>query len=55
MCVTICVGTLCYSFSFSNQTDQGDDTRRIEEGGIKDGEIERERLERKGVKRLFNV
>ncbi len=21
MCVTICVGTLCYSFSFINQTD----------------------------------
>jgi hypothetical protein len=22
VCVTICCGTLCYSFSFNNQTDQ---------------------------------
>ena len=34
VCVTICCGTLCYSFSFNNQTDSGDETEGIEEGGI---------------------
>ncbi len=36
VCVTICVGTLCYSFSFGNQTDQAD-------GGFGEGGIEMER------------
>ncbi len=39
MCVTICVGTLCYSFSFSNQTDYGDETEDLERQGLKNGEI----------------
>jgi hypothetical protein len=33
MCVTICCGTLCYSFSFSNQTDQGDQMEGFEREG----------------------
>jgi hypothetical protein len=38
VCVTICVGTLCYSFSLSNQTDQGD-----EREGLKRERRERDR------------
>ncbi len=55
MCVTICCGTLCYSFSFNNQTDQGDETEGLDfgEGGI---EMERrDRSGREGVTRLFFV
>ncbi len=35
VCVTICVGTLGYSFSFINQTDQGDKTEGLEREGLK--------------------
>jgi hypothetical protein len=35
VCVTICCGTLCYCFSFSNQTDQGDETEGLEREGLK--------------------
>ncbi len=49
VCVTICVGTLCYSFSFSNQTDQGDQTEGLEREGLKreirEGEIGEEGCE----------
>jgi hypothetical protein len=38
LCVTICCGTLSYSFSFGNQTEQG---RR--DGGFAEGGIEMER------------
>ncbi len=55
MCVTICVGTLGYSFSFINQTDQGDKTEGLKREGLKMERKDRERLERKGVMRLFNV
>jgi hypothetical protein len=34
VCVTICVGTLYYSFSFSNQTDYGDETEDLEREGL---------------------
>ncbi len=34
VCVTICCGTLCYSFSFGNQTDQGDETEGLEREGL---------------------
>ncbi len=37
VCDSVCVchncGTLCYSFSFSNQTDQGDETEGLEREG----------------------
>ena len=35
VCVCVChnCGTLCYSFSFSNQTDQGDETEGLEREG----------------------
>jgi hypothetical protein len=60
MCVTICCGTLSYSFSFSNQTDQGDKTEVLEREGLeREGlemeRLERDRSEREGVKRLFIV
>jgi hypothetical protein len=39
LCVKVCVchncGTLCYSFSFGNQTDQGDETEDLEREGLK--------------------
>ncbi len=39
VCVCVCVchncGTLCYSFSFGNQTDQGDETEGLEREGLK--------------------
>ncbi len=34
VCVTICCGTLTYSFSFGNQTDQGDKTEGLEMEGL---------------------
>jgi hypothetical protein len=34
LCVTICLGTLCYSFSFNNQTDQGDETEGLQREGL---------------------
>jgi hypothetical protein len=33
--VTICVGTLSYSFSFRNQTDHGDKTKGLKREGLK--------------------
>jgi hypothetical protein len=33
VCVTICCRTICYSFSFINQTDQGDETEGLEREG----------------------
>ena len=53
MCVTICVGTLCYSFSFRNQTDQGDETEGLEREGLKVERYERDRTKIEGVNRLF--
>jgi hypothetical protein len=35
VCVTICVRTLCYSFSFINQTDQGDEREGLKREGLK--------------------
>ena len=39
VCVCVCVchncGTLCYSFSFGNQTDQGDEGEGLEREGLK--------------------
>ncbi len=39
VCVCVCVchncGTLCYSFSFGNQTDEGDETEGLEREGLK--------------------
>jgi hypothetical protein len=32
VCITICCGTLGNSFSFSNQTDQADETEGLREG-----------------------
>ncbi len=34
MCVCHYCGTLCYSFSFSNQTDQGDEMEGKEREGL---------------------
>ncbi len=34
VCVTICCGTVCYSFSFNNQTDQGDETEGLQREGL---------------------
>ncbi len=36
VCVSVChnCGTLCYSFSFSNQTDQGDKTEGSKREGL---------------------
>jgi hypothetical protein len=46
VCVTICVGTLGYSFSFINQTDQGDEDEGLKREGVKGERYKRERLER---------
>ncbi len=35
VCVTFCVGTLCYSFSFNDQTDQGDEGEGLKREGLK--------------------
>jgi hypothetical protein len=37
VCVSVIhnCGTLCYSFSFSNQTDQGDETVGLEKEGLR--------------------
>jgi hypothetical protein len=37
VCVCVChnCGMLCYSFSFGNQTDQGDETEGLERDGLK--------------------
>jgi hypothetical protein len=55
VCVTICVGTLCYSFSFINQTDQGDEREGLEREGERWRDMERDRSERKGVNTLIIV
>jgi hypothetical protein len=56
VCVSqFCCGTLSYSFSFSNQTDQGDKTEGLEREGLEMERLERDRSEREGVKRLFIV
>ncbi len=34
LCVTICCRTLSYSFCFSNQTDQGDETEGLDMEGL---------------------
>jgi hypothetical protein len=41
VCVCVChnCGTRTYSFSFSNQTDHGDETEGLERGRDMDGEI----------------
>ena len=48
-------GTHCYSFSFGNQTDHGDETEGLEREGLKMERYGRDRSEREGVKRLFIV
>ena len=48
-------GTLCYSFSFNNQTDQGDKTEGFEREGLEMEILKMESLKRKGVNRLFFV
>jgi hypothetical protein len=48
-------GRLCYSFSFNNQTDQGDETEGLKREGLEGERKEMDRLEREGVKRLFIV
>ena len=55
MCVTICVRALCYSFSFNNQTDQGDETEGLKREGLEMERYEMERLKREGVNRLIIV
>jgi hypothetical protein len=35
VCVCHNCGTLCYSFSFGNQTDQGDETEGLKREGLK--------------------
>ncbi len=57
MCVTICVGTLCFSLSFSNQTDQAAEMEGLDlerEGEIW-RDMERDRPEREGVNTLIIV
>ncbi len=54
VCVTICCGTLCYSFSFINQTDQGHGYGRFGKGGIKDGEIREGEIEEEGCEETFH-
>jgi hypothetical protein len=34
VCVTICCRTVCYSFSFNNQTDQRDETEDLQREGL---------------------
>ena len=46
---------LCYSFSFSNQTESGDETEVLKREGYRWRDMERDRPEREGVKRLFIV
>ncbi len=56
VCVTICVGTLCYSFSFNNPTDSGDETEAggIGEGVIRDGEIGKGQIREGGCEETFH-
>ncbi len=55
VCVTICCGTLCYSFSFRNQTDQGDEREGFEREGYRWRDMERDISEREGVITLIIV
>ncbi len=34
VCVSQFVSALCYSFSFNNQTDEGDETEGLEKEGL---------------------
>ncbi len=54
VCVSVIhnCGTLCYSFSFINQADQG--FGGIEEGGIKDGEIGKRQIVEGGCEEVFH-
>ncbi len=54
VCVTICCGTICYSFSFSNQTDQGEETEGLKMEGIKEGEIGKEQIMERGCEETFH-
>jgi hypothetical protein len=56
-CVCVChkCGTQCYSFSFNNQTDQGDETEGFEGEGLEMERYKMERLKREGVNRVFIV
>ncbi len=51
VCVTICCGTLCYSFSFNNQTDSGDKTEGLER--VMDGEIGKGQIGEGGCEETF--
>jgi hypothetical protein len=53
VCVTICCGTLCFSFSFNNQTDQEDEMEGLHREGLERERQEMDRSEREGVKRIF--
>ena len=53
VCVTVCCGTLCYSFSFNNQTDQRDETEGLEREGIRGGEIGNGQIEEGGCEETF--
>jgi hypothetical protein len=59
VCVCVCVchncGTLTYSFCFSNQTDQGDETEGLEREGLEMERRKGDRSEREGVNGLFIV
>ncbi len=48
-------GTLCYSFSFNNQTDQRDETEGVKREGVEGEREEMDRSKREGVQRLFFV
>ncbi|MFN9901329.1 MAG: hypothetical protein ACK55Z_21620 [bacterium] len=48
-------GTHCYSFSFGNQTDQGNETEGLEREGLNMERYERDRPEREGVNTLSIV
>ncbi len=48
-------GTHYYSFSFGNETDQGDETEGLEREGYRWRDMERDRSKREGVNTLIIV
>ena len=59
MCDSVCVchicGTHCYSFSFGNQTDKGDETEGLErEGYTVDGEIGKGQIVEGGYEETYH-
>jgi hypothetical protein len=55
VCVCHNCGTVSYSFSLSNQTDQGDETEGLKREGLKMERYERDRSDREGMNGLFTV